>query len=54
LRLTVLVGSAASYPVRHPISSVRWVGQQVTKPFSWLKARAKIDAAAEGVEPSIA
>ena len=67
LRLTVLVGSAASYPARHPISSVRWVGQQVTKPFSWLreavnsgkrkemiKARAKIDAAAEFVEPSIA
>jgi len=51
LRLTILLGSVASYPVRHPISSVRavghgisvstsWVGQQVKKPFSWLAAKA--------------
>ena len=74
LRLTILLGSVASYPVRHPISSVRAVGHGISvstlwvkKPFSWLreavnsgkrkemiKARAKIDAAAEFVEPSIA
>ena len=48
LRLTILLGSVASYPVRHPISSVRAVGHGISvstlwvkKPFSWLAAKAE-------------